>query len=638
MIKKIEEGIYPADIKKMDIGQLELLSYEIRDTLISTVSDTGGHLASNLGVVELTIALHKVFDAPRDRIVWDVGHQSYVHKLLTGRGASFGTLRQMGGMSGFPKRCESGYDTFDTGHASNSISAALGMAAARDLRKEDYAVVSVIGDGAMTGGMVYEAMNNAGAMNTGFIVILNDNEMSISQSEGSMAQHLGKLRSSEGYNNLKKSLKKSLKKIPVVGDPLIEGLGTLRDAVKYTMVSGVLFEELGFVYLGPIDGHDIGELTEVFHYAKMLNRPVLVHCVTKKGKGYHPAEQNPSKFHGIAPFDPETGALKKQTEQPSYSKVFGNKLKEMALKDSSIIAVTAAMTEGTGLSEFGKYLPERLFDVGIAEEHAVTFAAGAAAEGLRPVVAIYSTFLQRAYDQILIDVCMQNLPVTFCIDRAGIVGADGETHHGVFDISYLISMPNLIFFAPSDRRELEEMLEYAVFSECPCAVRYPRGAAPAPLCGSGGERRENAKKDPGDRGTEEAFLQARVLREGSDVTIISAGEMTRECAESCRILESRGIRAELIDARVLKPLDRRTFEASAAKTGLVFVAEDNVATGGFGSCVEELFACSPQIEVYKIAWPDEFISHGTQAELKKKYGMNAEAIAERVREGVEEKA
>ena len=370
----------------------------------------------------------------------------------------------------------------------------------------------------------------------------------------------------------------------------------------------------------------------------MLNRPVLVHCVTKKGKGFHPAEQNPSKFHGIAPFDPETGALKKQTEQPSYSKVFGNKLKEMALKDSSIITVTAAMTEGTGLSEFGKYLPERLFDVGIAEEHAVTFAAGAAAEGLRPVVAIYSTFLQRAYDQILIDVCMQNLPVTFCIDRAGIVGADGETHHGVFDISYLISMPNLIFFAPSDRRELEEMLEYAVFSECPCAVRYPRGAAPAPLCGSGGERRENAKKDPGDRGTEEAFLQARVLREGSDVTIISAGEMTRECAESCRILESRGIRAELIDARVLKPLDRRTFEASAAKTGLVFVAEDNVATGGFGSCVEELFACSPQIEVYKIAWPDEFISHGTQAELKKKYGMNAEAIAERVREGVEGKA
>lgn len=631
MIRKLEEGIYPSDIKKMDIRQLELLSYEIRDMLISTVSDTGGHLASNLGVVELTIALHKVFDAPRDRIVWDVGHQSYVHKLLTGRGASFKSLRQLGGMSGFPKRCESVFDTFDTGHASNSISAALGMAAARDLKKDDYAVVAVIGDGSMTGGMVYEAMNNAGAMNSGFIVVLNDNEMSISQNEGSMAQHLGKLRSSESYKNFKESLKKQLKKIPVVGEPLIGGLGALRDAIKYTMVSGVLFEELGFVYLGPIDGHNIEELVEVFRYAKMLDRPVLVHCVTKKGKGYLPAERNPSKFHGIAPFFPETGVLKNQPDGVSYSKVFGSTLKELAAENPSIIAVTAAMTEGTGLAEFAGSMPDRLFDVGIAEEHAVTFAAGAAAEGLHPVVAVYSTFLQRAYDQILIDVCMQDLPVTFCLDRAGIVGADGETHHGIFDISYLLPMPNLTVFAPSDAEELRTVLKYAVSSDHPCAVRYPRGTAPESL-----KEMADVPEDEQKRG--ENLFHSRILKRGTDVTIVSAGAMTSDCIESCRILEASGIRVELIDARVLKPLDAETLRNSAAVTGLVFTVEDNVGTGGFGSCVEDLFACDPKVTVRKIAWPDRFIGHGTQAELKKKYGMDAESIAERVREAVEGKA
>ena len=427
----------------------------------------------------------------------------------------------------------------------------------------------------MTGGMVYEAMNNAGAKDSGFIVVLNDNEMSISQSRGSMAQHLGKLRASESYNNFKKNLKKQLKKIPVVGDPLIGGLGALRDAVEYTMVSGVLFEELGFVYLGPIDGHDIGELIEVFSYAKMLNKPVLVHCVTKKGKGYLPAEQNPAKFHGIAPFHPETGVLKKRTQRPSYSKVFGESLKELASENDSIIAITAAMTEGTGLTEFAERMPDRLFDVGIAEEHAVTFAAGAAAEGLHPVVAIYSTFLQRAYDQILIDVCMQNLPVTFCIDRAGVVGADGETHHGIFDLSYLLPMPNLVIFAPSDGKELKDMLEYAVSSDHPCAIRYPRGTAP--------ESMENTPDLPeAERRQEKSLFRSRILRKGSDVTILSAGAMTAECEESCRILENAGIRAELIDARVLKPLDSETLRASAENTGLVFVAEDNVSTGGFG--------------------------------------------------------
>lgn len=627
MMKRIDEGIFPSDMKEMNIDQLELLCYEIRDKLISTVSETGGHLASNLGIVELTIALHKVFDAPRDKIVWDVGHQSYVHKLLTGRGGLFKTLRQMDGMSGFPKRCESEYDTFDTGHASNSISAALGMAAARDLKKEDYSVVSVIGDGALTGGMVYEAMNNAGAMDTRLIVVLNDNEMSISRSEGSMAQHLGKLRSSEGYNNFKKKLKKQLRKIPVVGDSIYGGLEVLRDAVKYTMVPGVLFEEMGFVYLGPIDGHDLNELMEVFSYAKMLDKPVLVHCVTVKGMGYPPAEQNPSKFHGIAPFDPETGALKKQSETPSYSKVFGKTLLQLALSDPTIIAVTAAMSDGTGLAEFGKYLPERLFDVGIAEEHAVTFAAGAAANGMHPVVAIYSTFLQRSYDQIMIDVCMQKLPVVFCIDRAGIVGADGETHHGIFDISYLIHIPNLIFFAPSDRSEMEEMLAFAVKYDGPCAIRYPRGEASEPFEAVGsGASWEN----------ESDFLRSRTLAEGDDVTVISVGRMTENCRKSCEILKDMGISAELIDVRVIRPPDREAFERSAAKTGIVFVAEDNVDIGGFGSLVEDIFAGNPKIRVYKIAWPDIFIGHGTPAQLEERYGMDAKSIAERIRRIVQE--
>ncbi len=636
MIKKIEEGIYPSDIKKMDREELELLSYEIRDKLISTVAETGGHLASNLGIVEMTIAIHKVFDAPRDRIIWDVGHQSYVHKLLTGRGSGFSTLRRMNGLSGFPKRCESIYDTFDTGHASNSISAALGMAAARDLKGEDYDVVAVIGDGALTGGMVYEAMNNAGATDSGLIVLLNDNEMSISQNEGSMAQHLGKLRSSERYNNLKQNLKKGLRSIPVVGDTLFGGLEVLRDAVKYTMVPGVLFEELGFVYLGPIDGHDLGELIEVFTYAKMLKKPVIVHCVTKKGKGYLPAEKNPSKFHGVSPFDTETGMLKKESERPSYSSVFGRKLLTIALEKPEVIAVTAAMTDGTGLKEFADLLPKRLFDAGIAEEHAVTFAAGAAANGLHPAVAIYSTFLQRAYDQIVIDVCMQNLPVTLCIDRAGIVGADGETHHGVFDISYLMPVPNLTFFAPSDGEELEKMLEYAMNLDGPCAVRYPRGEAPEPLA----EKRiflQNASSSSASA-SDPSFLKSRTLLSGSDVTLISVGRMTEICAESCEILSSYGISAELIDARVLKPFDREAFVRSAEKTGILFVAEDNVLSGGFGSYVEDLFAQSTRVKVYRIAWPDEFIPHGTQEQLEKKYGMDAVSVAERVRETVEGKA
>ena len=647
MIKKIEEGIYPSDIKKMNREEMELLSYAIRDKLISTVSETGGHLASNLGIVELTIAVHRVFDAPEDKIVWDVGHQSYVHKLLTGRGAEFGTLRQMDGMSGFPKRCESVYDTFDTGHASNSISAALGMAAARDLKGEDYAVVAVIGDGALTGGMVYEALNNAGTMDTSLVILLNDNEMYISPSEGSMAQHLGKLRSSERYNNLKQNLKKSLKSIPVVGDTIFGGLEVLRDAVKYTMVPGVLFEELGFVYLGPIDGHDLGELVEVFTYAKMLKKPVIVHCVTKKGKGYQPAEKNPSKFHGVSPFDAETGALKKKPQKLSYSGIFGKKLLKIARKRPDVIAVTAAMTDGTGLKEFAGSLPKRLFDVGIAEEHAVTFAAGAAANGLHPAVAIYSTFFQRAYDQIIIDVCMQNLPVTLCIDRAGIVGADGETHHGIFDISYLMPVPNLTFFAPSDRQELEEMLEYAMNMDAPCAIRYPRGEAPESLaaCGEGSEGRSESVSENRSESFENgngkpsvSFLRSRTLAEGRDVTLISVGRMTEICAESCGILKSVGISAELIDARVLKPFDRDAFVQSAEKTGLVFVAEDNVLSGGFGSYVEDLFAQNTGVKVYRIAWPDEFIPHGTQTQLLKKYGMDASSIAERVREAVEGKA
>lgn len=630
-MRDLNEGIYPADIKKMSVHEMELLCAQIREKLISSVAETGGHLASNLGVVELTVAMHYVFDTPEDKIVWDVGHQSYVHKMLTGRAAEFPTLRQLDGLSGFPKRNESEYDTFDTGHSSNSISAALGMAAARDFKGGDNSVVAVIGDGALTGGMAYEALNNAGVMDSSLIVVLNDNAMSISKDHGSMSQHLGKLRTSDKYTSFKHNLKNALKQIPGVGGAIANGLESMKDAVKYMVVPGVLFEELGFVYLGPVDGHSIQELIEVLQLAKSTKKPVLVHCMTTKGKGYRPAEQRPDKFHGISPFDPETGAVRSSGKGKTWSDVFGEKLCSMAAEDKSIVAVSAAMVDGTGLAKFAKLYPDRIFDVGIAEEHAVTFAAGLAASGMKPVVAIYSTFMQRAYDQILIDVCMQNLPVVFCLDRAGIVGADGETHHGVFDLSYLRHMPNMTLLAPSDRQELEAMLDYAMQHDGPCAIRYPRGGAVENVSGEGAKT-EGAPWDP----------VPRIVRIGRDITLAAEGKMTAVCLKAAEILEKNyDISCEVIDARIIRPVRSdalAVYKSSAEKTGRVLAVEDNVTVGGYGSAVEEIFAADENVKVYKAGWPDMFISQGTQAELEHRYELDAEGIAGRVRNIIEGKA
>ncbi len=652
--KHLSDSLYPEDIKNMTYDELDALSSEIRQKLVSTISKTGGHLASNLGVVELTLAIHRVFNAPHDKIIWDVGHQAYVHKLITGRNERFDTLRQYGGISGFPKRSESEYDTFDTGHASNSVSAALGMAAARDLKSEDYSVVAVIGDGALTGGMVYEAMNNAGAMKTPLVVILNDNEMSISKNEGGLAQHLSKLRSSEKYASIKSNLKKGIRKIPLIGNSIYNGLDVIKDAIKYSVVKGMIFEELGFLYLGPVDGHNIKELTEILQYARNLKKPVLVHCVTVKGKGYSPAELNPSAFHGISPFDPNTGLVLKKSAQPSYSEIFGAKLNELAAKNQDIIAITAAMTAGTGLTVFRDNFPDRFFDVGIAEEHAVTFAAGAAAAGMHPVVSIYSTFFQRAYDQIMTDVCMQKLPVTLCFDRAGVVGADGETHHGIFDISYMMSVPDIIIFAPSDREELEKCLEFCISCSGPTAIRYPRGAAieTSSVAAGAADTSEDAayaatKKGAAAGATEGTaegttegmaegtadkcdMLRARVLCTGGDVTIISAGKMTQNAIHAAELLNKSKISAEVIDARVLKPFDADTFIKSARKTGIVFTMEDNVLQGGFGQCISNLFINDADINCFNVGWPDKFISQGSQAELEKEYGLDAESAAARI--------
>lgn len=611
----------PEDLKHMTVRDMDLLSLEIREFLIEKLSKTGGHVASNLGVVELTIALHYVFDTPKDKIIWDVGHQSYVHKILTGRSQGFDNLRTFGGMSGFPKREESCHDFFDTGHSSNSISAGMGFAAARDIKGEDYAVVSVIGDGSLTGGEAYEGLNNVGSSNSRQIVILNDNEMSISKNSGGMAQHLGKLRSSKTYLNFKKSLKKTLKGIPVVGHGLYGGIEHIRDTIKYAVVQGAIFEELGFNYYGPINGHNIHDLIEAFTLAKTMEEPVLIHVITKKGKGYKNAELNPSKFHGIGAFDKELGSVISKDNGPTYSKVFGNKMIELAEKNKDVVAVCAAMEDGTGLQKFASIYPKRFYDGCIAEAHTVSFAAGLAASGLRPVVAIYSTFLQRAYDQILIDVAMQNLPVIFAIDRGGIVGADGETHHGVFDLSYLSHMPNMTILAPKDGQELVDMMDYALTLKGPCAIRYPRGHA------------EN-----GDTIFEP---KCNVRKESGEIAIVAVGNMVAIGDEVCEILEKKGISCGLINARVVKPLDTKGIEDSLSNAKAIVTLEDNVVHGGFGEMVtSELIKNDVLLgkKILNIGWPDKFIEHGGIDQLFKKYKMDAQGITERICEFVERKA
>lgn len=612
MNKYLENHQFPQDLKAMDYDELELLTYEIRDFLVESVSKTGGHLASNLGAVELSIALHKVFDSPKDKLIWDVGHQTYVHKILTGRASGFSGLRQLDGMSGFPKSKESPHDIFDTGHSSTSISLGLGMAAARDLNGEDYNVVSIIGDGAMTGGVAFEALNNVSSLNSKMIVILNDNEMSISKNTGGFPKYLSKLRGSGKYVSIKSQIKKNVLKVPVIGEGVVAGMKHARDSIKYAMIDGIMFEELGFKYFGPIDGHDIQELCETLELAKNYHKPVFIHVMTKKGKGYSKAEERPDMFHGIGPFDMDTGLPLKKSSLPSYSKLFGNKLCEMAGKDERVTAVSAAMIDGTGLEGFNKLFPKRMFDVGIAEGHAVTFAAGLAKSGLKPYVAVYSTFLQRAYDQIIEDVCLQELPVTFCIDRAGIVGADGETHHGIFDISYLRHIPNMTIMAPKDGDELEAMLEYSLQLDGPCAIRYPRGSA------------ETIGKT-----NKIQIGKSHQLKRGTDVEIWSVGTMAKIVLEAADILKSNGISASVINAEFIKPLDKEKLEKSASKYPLIVTVEDNMVSGGFGESVKE-YLKGNDLKVINVGWPDSFIEHGTADELYKKHGMDAKSIAERI--------
>lgn len=617
MNKYLESHDFPDDLRKMDYDDLELLTYEIRDFLVEEVSKSGGHLSSNLGVVELSIALHRAFDTPKDKLIWDVGHQTYVHKILTGRAQRFDSLRKFGGMSGFPKMSESKFDIFDTGHSSTSLSLGLGLAVARDLSGEDYNVITVIGDGAMTGGLAFEALNNAGNIDTNMIVVLNDNGMSISPNTGGLSKYLGRLRSSHKYISMKAQIKKNVSRVPLIGEGMVAGMQHARDSIKYAVIDGVLFEELGFRYFGPVDGHDIKEMCETFELAKEAEGPVLIHVMTQKGRGYSKAENNPNVFHGIGPFDMETGQPLKKSSIPSYSGVFGNKLIQMAEQNEKIVAVSAAMFEGTGLEKFSREYPKRAFDVGIAEGHAVTFSAGLAKAGMKPFVAVYSTFLQRAYDEIMEDVCLQKLPVVFCIDRAGIVGADGETHHGIFDLSYLKHMPNLTVMAPKDGRELEAMMEFAAEAEGPCAIRYPRGEA------------ENF-------GTDSVIEagRAEVIREGKDTDIWAIGAMVKKALDAADILEDKGISAGVVNMRFLKPFDLSLLRGSADRFKLIFTLEDNVVSGGAGEEINNLLS-DKDVKVLNIGWPDKFIEHGSCEELYEKYGMDANSIAERIAEKFE---
>jgi 1-deoxy-D-xylulose-5-phosphate synthase len=612
MYKILDSIDSPSDLKKLSYEELQILADELRDYVIKVVSENGGHLASNLGVVELTLALHRVFDTPKDKIVWDVGHQSYIHKIITGRRENFGTLRKKDGISGFPKRSESEHDAFETGHSSTSISAALGMAKARDLAGEKHSVVAVIGDGALTGGMAFEALNHAGDFPTNLIVILNDNEMSISENTGAMANYLSKIRTEPAYFKLKGEIQTILKKLPVVGESMFRMAEGIRDWFKYLVVPGVLFEELGFKYFGPIDGHDVKKLEAVIKRAKSYNGyPVLIHVLTVKGKGYSIAEDKPNKYHGVNPFFIETGEHKEKKEKKTYSEIFGDTLTELAETNDRIVAVSAAMGEGTGLAGFAKKHKDRFFDVGIAEQHAVTFCAGLAAGGYRPVFAVYSTFLQRAYDQIIHDVCMQKLPVVFAIDRAGIVGSDGETHQGVFDITYLRHIPNITIMTPKDGHELREMLKLAVTLDGPSAIRYPRGSV----------------NELPYKAAALEYGRSELLTEGTDGVIIAEGNMAGRALEVYERLKQRGKSFTIVNARFVKPLDEKLLLELGRKHRKVYTLEDNVLSGGFGSSILELYSRnSLETDVKIIGFDDSFIPHGEKEELFKLKNMDCEGI------------
>ncbi len=603
----------PEDLKLLGIDDLEVLSKEIRKEIIHTVSCTGGHLASNLGVVELTLALHYVFESPEDRMVWDVGHQCYTHKLITGRRKQFHTLRQYKGISGFPKPAESPHDQFGTGHSSTSISAALGMALARDLKGEDYHVIAIIGDGAMTAGLSFEALNNAGHLKVPMIVVLNDNEMSISKNVGAISKYLNKILTTDFYKRIKKDTKNILEGIPRLGTSMSRFAHKLEETVKGFFLPGQLFEEFGFNYIGPVDGHNIRELIETFQSIKDLKEPLLIHVITKKGRGYDPSEQDPSCFHGIGPFDKVSGKAVSTSDRPSYSAVFGNCLVELAEKKDSIVAITAAMKEGTGLKGFAERFPERFFDVGIAEPHAVTFAAGLAKDGFRPVVAIYSTFLQRAYDEIIHDVALQGLPVVFAIDRAGLVGEDGPTHHGVFDISYLRHIPNMVVMAPKDEAELRMMLEFATELNGPSSIRFPRGRAI-----------EEFPQPPQTL----RLGEAEVLLEGKDIAIVAAGNMVYPAYRAALELMEEGISLSVVNARFIKPLDSHLLAQIAQNHSAVLTVEENAVAGGFGSSVLETLSSMgmKELNIRLLGIPDTFIEHGDLKSLRRLLELDVEGI------------
>ena len=608
------------DIKNLTEEEIDTLQDEICTFLVESIAKTGGHLASNLGVIELTMALHLSFDLTKDKIVWDVGHQSYTHKILTGRKDGFEHLREYGGMSGFPKTEECEADSFNTGHSSTSISAGLGLAEAREITGQDYFVISVIGDGALTGGMAFEALNNASRMKTNFIIVLNDNNMSISENVGGLSKYLNDFRTADAYMDLKDGVVNSLSKIPVYGDRIVRKIRNAKSGIKQLFVPGMFFEEMGITYLGPVDGSNIKAMRRAFAEAKRVRGPVLVHVLTKKGNGYVPAERHPARFHGTAPFDIETGVPLHKQSKAHYTDVFSTVMKKMGERDPKLVAITAAMTDGTGLKRFRNLYPERFFDVGIAEEHAVTFAAGMAKSGLKPVFAVYSSFLQRAYDQILHDVCLQKLPVVFAIDRAGLVGKDGATHQGIFDLSYLATIPNLTIMAPKNKWELSDMLKFAIAADTPMAIRYPRGDA----CDLWKEKRA-----PIESG------KAEVLCEGTEVALFAIGSMVETAWKVMEKLQERGISATVVNARFAAPLDKECICGLAQKHRLLVTLEENVASGGMGEHVAALLMEEQsRIKLLRIAVPDTFVEHGDVDTLYRVLGMDADTVTNRICEGL----
>lgn len=615
ILNTIQDG---SELKQLNHEQLEQLAAEIRRFLIEKISVTGGHLASNLGVVELTMAIFLTFDLPKDKVIWDVGHQSYVHKILSGRKDLFDELRKYGGISGFPKRSESPYDAFDTGHSSTSISAGLGMAQGRDVLGDDYAVISIIGDGALTGGMAYEALNNAARLNKNFIIILNDNNMSISENVGGMSKYLNGIRSGQKYNDLKRHVSGSLSQIPVIGAGLVDKISRTKNSIKQLLIPGMLFENMGVTYLGPVDGHDLKALNKVLKEARQMDQAVLVHVLTKKGKGYRLAEKHPSRFHGVEPFNTETGKVKQPKVYPSYTDVFSKEMCRLAESEPKLVAITAAMSDGTGLNKFAGLYPTRFFDVGIAEEHAVTSAAGMAAAGLKPVVTVYSSFLQRGYDQILHDVCIQNLPVIFALDRAGLVGSDGETHQGIFDLSYLTSIPNMSVFAPKNLWELQSGLKFAVQCDRPIAIRYPRGQA--------------------YRGLKEfdapvAYGKGELLYPGSEVALLAVGSMVSTAEHIRDKMKEEGYDFTLVNGRFIKPVDFELVKELAENHKLIVTLEENVLQGGFGLQVTAyIHKHYPEVKVLNIALPDAYVEHGNVSVLRESLGIDSDSVIEKLRD------